>query len=420
MRPDVYKSLRTDPLEGHSRRTAVLAREIAGRLRLGPGETEALFQAALLHHLPREVLEARALDRLLADVRAGYPPRAASPVAGDVRLVLERLHGGRCGDTASHLAQIVEAASFFDDRLEYLPFEPMNFEQIVDELDWISRDGFHDPAVAATLAGLPQVRMEELAEQAHRLPVFPAVLLKCLDITADGDSSFSEIERIIAGDQVLAGRILQAANSSLHSPLRRIASIPQAISYIGIDACRKVLMAGAMQPLFGIAALPELWRHSLAVAQITERVAVLSGRIDPQEAFLAGLVHDVGRLALQRVRREHVASYQRLVEAGCEPVFAEMLLCGFEHGAAGAEVLRRWIFPGDLVEAVRQHHRPEAVDSLLAAALYLAEECSGSEEDRESDIRLQVAQERSGISFEMIEGEWTEGAGWLDFLVSAA
>jgi putative nucleotidyltransferase with HDIG domain len=406
-------------VEAHARRTAVLAGELAGRLRLGPGETETLVQAALLHHFPREVLNADSLDRLLADVRAGYPPGSESPVAGDVRLVLERLHAPRCNDTASLLAQIVEAASFFDDRLEFLPFEPVNFTQIVDELDWISRDGFSDPALPAALAGLPQIRVEELAEQVNRLPVFPAVLLRCLEIAAGEDSSFRELERIAGQDQALAGRILQAANSSLYHPLRRIASIPQAISYIGIDACRRVIMAASLQALFGSAAFQELWKHSIVVAQTTERLALDSGCADPHEAFLAGLVHDVGRLALLRLRREHVASYRRLVEGGCEPVFAETLLCGFEHGAAGAEILRRWAFPEHLVDAVRLHHRPEATESPLAAALFVAEECNGSEEDRVSGARRRIARERLGVAGEITE-YGAPVSGWLDFLVSAA
>ncbi len=408
-----------DPVQAHSRRTATLAREIARRLRLPPGQTEALFQAAGFHHLPPEILNTRAGDRLLCDLRAGFAQNSESPLSADVRLVLERLHRRRGNDAASLLAQIVEAASFFDDRLEFLTFEPASFSQIVDELYWISKDGFFDPAVPATIAGLPQVRVEDLLELVNRLPVFPGVLLKCLEITAGADSSLGELERIAASDQVLAGRILEAANSSLHSPARRIASIPQAMSYIGVDACRKVIMAASLQPLFGCAELHELWKHSLVVAQLTERVALLSSCADPQEAFLAGLVHDIGRLALQRLGWPHAASYRRLIEDGCDPVFAEILLCGFDHGASGAEILRRWVFPEHLVEAVGLHHRPESSESALAAALYIAEECSGSEEDRLSDLRLRLARERLGVGADIV-GDATPGASWLEFLLSAA
>lgn len=420
-RVDVYGETQTEPLRAHTRRVAALALEIGARLRLKPDEADLLEQAALLHHHPAELLQTKALSRLLGDLRVGFPPGAAPafpPV--EVRGVLDHRQAVRSGDAAYLLAQILEAANFFDERLEFLPFEPMNFEQIVDELDWIAKEGFLEPTVVAALASLPQIRMQELLDQVHRLPVFPAVVLRALEITAAEDSSSSQIELIIRSDQVLAGHLLRAANSTLHSPLRRIASIPQAISYIGLDACRKVLMAGVFQPLFGSAPLHDLWKHSLAVAQLTERVALLSTRIDPHEAFLGGLVHDIGRLALQKVRHEYLADYQRLVERGCEPVFAEMVLCGFEHGAIGAEVLRCWSFPEHLIEAVGQHHRPEVGDSPLAAAIYVAETCSGSREDLDSAIRLELVQERLGFAFEIPDGEAPPGPGWLDFLVNAA
>jgi putative nucleotidyltransferase with HDIG domain len=400
---------------------STLAREIAARLRLRPTDIDALAEAALLHHYPAEVLEAEPLNHLLADLRLGVPHGAASAFPPRrVRDILERFHAGRSANAAHLLAQIVQVADFFDERLEFFSFEPMNFEQIIDELDWMAKDGFLDPPVVAALAGLPQVRMPELLEQVHRLPVFPAVLLRALEIAGDGDSSLSQIERIVRSDQVLEGHLLRVANSSLYSPLPPIASIPQAISCVGLDTCRKVMMAGVFQPLFGSTSLRDLWRHSLAVARHTERLAQLCGRLDPHEAFLAGLAHDVGRLALQKLRREHVMDYQRLIEGGCEPVFAEMLLCGFEHGAIGAEILRGWTFPEHLIEAVLRHHRPELGDSLLASALYLAESLSGSREDIASPARMELAHTRLGRASEIPEGEGPPDPGWLDSLVSAA
>jgi putative nucleotidyltransferase with HDIG domain len=417
----VYTPPQTGPLAGHLRRVSALAREIAARLRLKPTDIDALAEAALLHHYPAEVLEAEPLNRLLADLRLGAPHGAASAFPPRrVRDVLERFHAGRSANAAHVLAQIVQVADFFDERLEFFSFEPMNFEQIIDELDWMAKDGFLDPAVVAALAGLPQVRMHELLEQVNRLPVFPAVLLRTLEITADEDSSFSRLECIVGSDQVLAGHLLRMANSSLHSSLQPIASILQAISYVGLDTCRKVMMARVFQPLFSSTPMRDLWRHSLAMARLTERLAQLCGRFDPQEAFLAGLVHDVGRLALQKLRREYVMDYQRLIEGGCEPVFAEMLLCGFEHSAIGAEILRSWTFPEHLIEAVLRHHRPELGDSLLASALYLAENLSGAREDIASPARMDLAHARLGLASEIPEGEGPPDPGWLDFLVSAA
>jgi putative nucleotidyltransferase with HDIG domain len=402
------------------RRVASLVREIAARAGLGPADSAALAGSALLHHYPPEVLETETLSRLLGALRTGFPTGAASPFPSQaVRGVLERFHGTKSGDASSALAQIVEVANFFDERLEFLPFETMNVEQVFDELDWIARDGFLDPAVVALLAGLRQVHMQELVDQVQWLPVFPAVLLRALALTAEEDSSFSQIEEVVRTDQVLAGHLLRVANSALYGAIQRIASIRQAIARVGVDICRKVMMASAFQPLFVSTTLRELWQHSLVMARLTEGLAELCGRIDPHEAFLAGLVHDVGRLAFQKLRREYVSDYQRLVEGGCEPVFAELVLCGFEHGAAGAEILRSWSFPDPLIEAVQYHHRPEAGGSLLGAALYLAEDRSGSREDLVSPVRLSLAYDRLGIPLANPGGQGElADPGWLEFLVS--
>ena len=414
------RAAQTDPCTAHLRRVASLVREIALRVNLGPVESEALAQSALLHHYAPEVLETETLSRLLGALRTGFPPGAPSAFPSrEVRGILERFHAAKPDDPAGALAQVVEVANFFDERLEFLPFETVNVEQIFDELDWIARDGFLDPALVSILAGLRQIQMPELVEQVQWLPVFPAVLLRALALTAEEDSSFSQIEEVVRTDQVLAGHLLRVANSALYGAIQRIASIRQAIARVGVDICRKVMMASAFQPLFVSTTLRELWQHSLVMARLTEGLAELCGRIDPHEAFLAGLVHDVGRLAFQKLRREYVSDYQRLVEGGCEPVFAELVLCGFEHGAAGAEILRSWSFPDPLIEAVQYHHRPEAGGSLLGAALYLAEDRSGSREDLVSPVRLSLAYDRLGIPLANPGGQGElADPGWLEFLVS--
>lgn len=423
------------PLESHCRRVAALALEIAADLKLTPAETATLEKAALHHHFPVEVLDPRAFERLMSDLRGpDWPAIPASQPEHqfpepEVREVLWALHGrparGRraaAGQAAppptagtALLAEIVEVSNLFEERLEFLPFELRTVEQILDELDWMARDGLYRPAVVEAIVKLPRVRMEELLANVRRLPVFPAVALKALELASSERSSMGQIERLMATDQVLAGHIIRLANSSLYSPARRISSIAQAISYVGLEAARRVMTAAVFQPLFASASLRELWKHSVAMAELTERIAVVSRRIAPAEAFLAGLMHDIGRLALQRLPREDGIVFARLLERHCEPVFAEMVLCGFDHGAAGAEILRLWSFPVELVEAVQHHHWPERHNSPLAAALYLAEVASGSGEDTPSWLRLRAVEDRLGVSLEDLGAPQ---AGLVDFLVA--
>jgi putative nucleotidyltransferase with HDIG domain len=408
---------------------AALALEISGRLRLPPAENHILEKAALLHHFPPALLKPGSLDRLLTDMLgsgwreaiggAGLFPEPADREVSQVLEALRQPTRGAVETKALLFAQIVELANLFDEQVEFLPYEYRTVEQILDELRWMAHDGFCHPAVVTALASLPRARKEQLLEIVYRLPVFPAVALKTLALASHEEVNFQLLENLVSSDQVLAGNLLKVANSALFSPVRAISNIRLALSYIGLEAARKVLMAAVLQPLFASGKVKELWKHSLEMAQLAERMARLSGRVNPEEAFLCGLVHDVGRLALEKLSGEVPAAYARLLARGCCPVFAELVLCRFEHGELGADILRVWNFPEHLIDSIRHHHQPEQAESPMASLLYVAEFWSGSEEDLPSALRLARALELTGLSAERLES-LEERSGLLDALIRAA
>ena len=413
-------------LRAHCRRVAALSLEIATRLRLPVSENHILEKAALLHHFPPAVLRAEAFERLLKDMQVAGAPEGPGlfpePADKEVRQVLEALRKptlGAAEDKATLFAQVVELANLFDEQLEFLPYEFRTVEQIIDELRWMAHDGFCHPAIVTALASLPRARKEQLLEVIYRLPVFPAVALKTLALTSNEEVSFQLLEKLVSSDQVLAGNLLRVANSALFSPARVISGVRLALSYIGLEAARKVLMAAVLQPLFASGKLKELWRHSLEMAELAERMARLSGQVNPEEAFLCGLVHDVGRLALERLSGEVPLAHARMVAKGGCPVFAELVLCRFEHGELGSDILRVWNFPEHLIEAIRYHHQPEQSDSQMASLLYIAEFWSGAEEDVPSALRMGRALERTGLTPERLEG-LDESGRLLEALIRAA
>jgi putative nucleotidyltransferase with HDIG domain len=396
-------------------------------LRLPPAQRETLEEAALGVADRAKLLEPRALELLLGDaigpnwehLVTGTP--LCSPRTAPAPQLSRKSPSGPGADEGIRLRlDILEIATCFAERVEFLPYELVTTEQVLDELHCVAQELAISPPVVAALGSLQRVRLEQLVERVYRLPVFPLVALRALDLARSEDSSVSEIEKLVSSDQVLAGRLIQTANSSLYSPARRISSLRQAISYIGLEAARRLLIAAVFHPLFASAGLKGLWRHSLEVSQLAEFLAGACRQVAPEEAFLAGLVHDVGRLALQTAQGEDVIAYTRMLEKGCEPVFAEMVLCGFDHGRAGAEILRLWSFPEHLAKAVADHHHPEHSDSELAAILYLAEFWSGSEEDLPSGSRVNGALKRAGLGWEALAGARLRPGGLADLLASAA
>jgi putative nucleotidyltransferase with HDIG domain len=408
---------------------AALALEMSYRLRLPPNENWVLERAALLHHFPPTLLAAVSCNRLLADLCGPEWPAAVSgcglmetPGQPDVRAVLEALRKpkrGQVENKSSLFAQIVELADLFDEQIEYMPHGYRTVEQVLDELRWMTQDGFCHPAVVAALTSLPRTPKQQLLESVYRLPVFPASALQALALAAEEEVSFQELDRLAGSDQVLAGNLLKVANSVLFSPTHPVATIRQALSYIGLEAARKVLMAAVLEPLFGSAKLRSLWLHSLRMAQFCERIARETGRLNPDEAFLAGLVHDVGRLALSKLSGEAAAAYDRLIEKGCVPVYAELTLLRFDHAELGGDILRVWNFPDHLVGAVQHHHAPEQSEVELASLLYAAECWMGGDEDLPSSVRLAEAVKRAGLSIGRLSPP-EPSAGLLDALICAA
>ena len=130
---------------------------------------------------------------------------------------------------------------------------------------------------------------------------------------------------------------------------------------------------------------------------MTEQLAKISRKVDPSEAFLAGLLHDVGKLAIALLPSELNSSLDRLMIKGCQPAVAEVVVCGFDHAEAGADILRHWKFTDELIAAIRFHHTPERTSSAMAAILYLTEYWTDAEEDIPSNARLEAAFEKAGV-----------------------
>jgi putative nucleotidyltransferase with HDIG domain len=162
---------------------------------------------------------------------------------------------------------------------------------------------------------------------------------------------------------------------------------------VGTLSLASAISAAALQRCFASPGLNELWKHSCETGLSTAAVASEAKGVDASDAFLAGLVHDVGRLAYELTPAgEAIRQWQ---ETGFPATYAERLVSGTDHSEIGAEILEYWRFPERLIEAVRFHHRPEISKSVLAAAIYAAEDTGESlpsiARDHAAAKRLEIA-----------------------------
>lgn len=424
---DPHRVQPPDPgLDSHCRRVAAVAVEIANRLHLPVEAQEIIERAALLHHYPVALFEPEPLNRVMTDL-CGADWQRRVPVRNgdlpaDIRTIVKAIQQPSpraVRDRATVVAEIVEVANSFVEQVEFLPMEYQTVDQILDGLRLVASEGQYAPDIVMAAASLPWARREELVDVVYRMPVFPVVALRALEPGPDEGVSAPALYELAVGDPALTASLLRVANSSLYSPPKRITTLRAAIQYIGLKAARKVLTASVVRPIFAPGAMTPLWKHSLAVAQLAERLALISGKVDPKEAFLGGLVHDVGRLAVEKLTGDTGAVRDRMTRERCEDTFVEKVICRSDHGDFGADILQRWNFPDTIVSAVRFHHQPELHPGEFASLLYLAEYWTGSEEDIPSAIRLKKALEWTRLSADLIHSADSHD-GLLDSLIGGA
>lgn len=222
---------------------------------------------------------------------------------------------------------------------------------------------------------------ESFIKKARELPVMPPVAAEIIRKAEDPDTEVSALIRLISRDAALAVRVLKIANSSFYSAARRIETLQQAIVLLGYSTLRSIVVAASLKDVFSRFGLAErlLWEHSVASAIAATTAAHEVGGLSRDEAFLGGLVHDIGKLLMHFQAEQKYQEVMRSVYGESRDASeVEKELFGFDHAEVGALVLEKWRLPHRLVASIGRHHSPEAADpaegvQALAALLQVAD-----------------------------------------------
>ena len=214
---------------------------------------------------------------------------------------------------------------------------------------------------------------------ASELPAFPRVARKVMELLADPDIGAQQLSRIIKLDPALTGNVLKAANSVLYHPPHHIDNLSQAMTFLGNNKFREVVVTSASVELMkndqpGYDLSPgDLWRHSLATALMC---LILSERLDRRPGpalYTAGLMHDVGKIIMSPFVGDKISQILTLVEQDRTFVEAEREVLQIDHAALGGKIAGNWRFSENLVNLIRYHHDPEkASQDMELAVLFLA------------------------------------------------
>lgn len=219
------------------------------------------------------------------------------------------------------------------------------------------------------------------------MPGLPAVLTQVMETVQDPEASALDLSQFIASDQTLAAAMLRVVNSAYYGFYREVSSVTTAIVILGFREVRNLVLAvTAYNTLSSSRVARGLWRHSLEVAIGAQRTARLMSAPPAAGPFVAGLLHDVGKVVMQDLYAE---AYRSVVQQSRDRSGAlrdaERDVFRLDHAEAGAILAEHWNLPEPVVEAIRYHHEPGhaskalKLTNLTAYADYLAYEAGGGD-----------------------------------------
>ncbi len=226
-------------------------------------------------------------------------------------------------------------------------------------------------------------KIKSLVNHIYRLPTLPTTVAQLIELIDKPGTSARQLGRMISGDQVLTAQVLKLANSAYYGFPRQIRTIPLAIVILGFETLKNMLLGVSIIDQFSRFTnglrfdFSLFWQHTLGTAVASRLIARDVGLPLAGEAFVAGLLHDLGKLVLSQYFSEEFYRIYLLSFQTREPMYymEKKNLKGVTHAEVGAWLAERWNLPGNLIQGVRYHHEPGAAPktSELAALVHLSD-----------------------------------------------
>ena len=227
------------------------------------------------------------------------------------------------------------------------------------------------PPSASPSSSSMRIDPAELCARGSSLPVLPQAVIEALRILRSDQASADDCAERISRDQALTATTLRLANSAFYGMPGRVATIRHAHDVLGRRTLGALLTTAAVSTQFSHCSGPgfdfeSFWRHALGTAVAAQALALETGA-DDEQAFIAGLLHDIGRLALAAYFAESLAGAVLVARAQDLPlVVAERQWLGVDHAEVGAMIAAHWHFPIAVVAAILDHHVPDQGGAALA------------------------------------------------------
>ena len=206
---------------------------------------------------------------------------------------------------------------------------------------------------------------EKALESLRQLPPFSPVFAKLMESLSKENVSVSELADWIEKDAIIAGQLLRTVNSSAYGIRGTVSSVRHAIAVLGISKLRNLALGLSVLRIFSRVRMPKSWStsrynlHSAATAIMADQLALYRASEFGEGAFVAGLMHDIGRLVIAvGLTPQYEVIQQMALETGLPGWRCEQEVLGFSHAELAGLILQRWNLPKPIQMAAETHHFP--------------------------------------------------------------
>jgi HD-like signal output (HDOD) protein len=205
---------------------------------------------------------------------------------------------------------------------------------------------------------------ESIASQTIEIATLPEITMRIVKVVQDPRSTAHDLHKIVSNDPALSSRVLRVVNSAFYGLPGQIGSLDRAIMLLGLNAVKNIAIAASLSKMFKQASPcddfsgKDLWEHSVAVGAANKLITTEMGLSLPDEAFLAGLIHDIGLVSMMQFKGKHLPEIVAMVKAGIPFRHAEEQVVGANHAQIGMALAARWKFPRSFQFVTGYHHNP--------------------------------------------------------------
>ena len=200
---------------------------------------------------------------------------------------------------------------------------------------------------------------QQLVAEFKDIPPMPNVMVKALNVIKNPTTGIAELAKIMHTDQAITTKTLNLVNSAFYGFRQKITSINKALVVLGMMKAKNIIMSLALKPMMTAQGSRELWEHSIKCAVAAELLAKEFKVINPDDAFVIGFLHDIGKMLLNVKNPLKYSKVRYMASQGnVNLIDIEDAQFGTNHCVLGALISKKWQLPVILTNCIRYHHDP--------------------------------------------------------------